>query len=94
MSYYADKGNKYAQVPEVILDFHGYTKAECQDAIDELIRSSEYKHLRIIVGKGKNSQNGPILPDFVKNYLTSHHIRWNQSKIQDGGEGSLEVYFS
>lgn len=94
MSYYADKGNKYAQVPEVILDFHGYTKAECQDAIDELIRGGEHKHARIIVGKGKNSQNGPILPDFVKNYLTSHHIRWNQSKIQDGGEGSLEVYFS
>ncbi len=108
MSYYKDMGNKYAQVPEVILDFHGYTKAECQDAIDELIRrgpdrrvskdgtrrNSAELHVRIIVGKGKNSPNGPILPDFVKNYLTSHHIRWNQSKIQDGGEGSLEVYFS
>lgn len=94
MSYYKDMGNKYPQVPGMILDFHGYTKPECQGAIDELIRSGEYKHVRIIVGKGKNSQNGPVLPDFVKNYLTSNHIRWNQSKFQDGGEGSLEIYFS
>ncbi|MBS3922932.1 MAG: Smr/MutS family protein [Nitrosarchaeum sp.] len=92
MSYYADKGNKYAQVPDLIIDFHGYTTFECQETIDQLIREGKYKKVRMIIGRGKRSANGPVLPDFVKNYLTSQNIRWNQSKIQDGGEGSLEVF--
>lgn len=92
MSYYADTGNKYKQIPEAVFDFHGYTTFECEEALDEIIREGEYKHIRIIVGKGKNSINGPILPNFVKNYLNSNNIRFNQSKFQDGGEGSLEVF--
>ncbi|MCX6747762.1 MAG: Smr/MutS family protein [Candidatus Nomurabacteria bacterium] len=92
MGYYAGKGNKYEQVPDLIIDFHGYTTFECQEAIDELIREGEYKHVRMIIGRGKRSANGPVLPDFIKNYLTSQNIRFNQSKIQDGGEGSLEVF--
>lgn len=92
MSYYADKGNKYAQVPDLILDLHGYTTFECQEAIDELRREGKYKQIRMIIGRGKRSTNGPVLPDFVKSYLTSQNIRWNLSKIQDGGEGSLEVF--
>ncbi|MBS3913454.1 MAG: Smr/MutS family protein [Bacteroidetes bacterium] len=93
MSYYADKGNKYAQVPDLVIDFHGYTTFECQEVTDKLIRDREYSHVRMIIGRGKRSAHGPVLPDFVKNYLTSQNIRWNQSKIQDGGEGSLEVFF-
>lgn len=92
MSYYADKGNKYAQIPDLVVDFHGYTTFECQEAIDDLIRQGEYKHIRMIIGRGKRSANGPVLPDFIKNYLDSQNIRYNQSKIQDGGEGSLEVF--
>ncbi|HEY4477650.1 MAG TPA: Smr/MutS family protein [Candidatus Paceibacterota bacterium] len=92
MSYYRDIGNKYAQVPDLIIDFHGYTTFECQEAIDALIREGGYKHIRMIIGRGKRSANGPVLPDFIKNYLTSQNIRFNQSKIQDGGEGSLEVF--
>jgi len=92
MSYYQGKGNKYEQVPDLIVDFHGYTTFECQEAIEELIREGEYKKVRMIIGRGKRSANGPVLPDFVKNYLNSHNIRWNISKIQEGGEGSLEVF--
>lgn len=95
MSYYEGlnkKHNKYPQEPELVLDFHGYTTAECKDALDELIQEGEFSHVRIIVGKGKNSVDGPILPNFVRNYLTDHSIRFNQSKLQDGGEGALEVY--
>ncbi|MBP6866577.1 MAG: Smr/MutS family protein [Candidatus Pacebacteria bacterium] len=92
MSYYRDMGNKYAQVPDIIIDFHGYTTFECQEAIDALIQEGGYKHIRMIIGRGKRSANGPVLPDFVKSYLTSQNIRFNQSKIQDGGEGSLEVF--
>ncbi len=93
MSYYAGKGNKYPQIPEIVYDLHGYTTFECQEIIDELISERKYSHVRLIVGRGRNSANGPVLPDFVRGYLTSHHIRFNQSKMSDGGEGSLEVFF-
>jgi len=94
MSYYAgnSKNNKYQQEPDFELDFHGWTTMECKEELDEIIREGDYSHIRIIVGKGKNSADGPILPNFVKNYLNGKGIRFNQSKIQDGGEGALEVY--
>ena len=86
------KNNKYIQNPEHIIDLHGYTTAETQDLLDELLAEAEYQHVRIIIGRGHNSENGPVLPDFVKNYLNNRNIRYNQSKIQDGGEGALEVF--
>jgi DNA-nicking Smr family endonuclease len=92
MSYYEGTGNKYPQIPDLVLDFHGFTTGECRHELDELIDNREYSHIRIIVGKGKNSANGPVLPDFVRNYLTTRNIRFSTSKIQDGGEGALEVY--
>jgi DNA-nicking Smr family endonuclease len=95
MSYYeGQKNNKYKQEPDLILDFHGMTTAECKDGLDTILKNREHRHLRIIVGKGTRSQNGPVLPDFVRNYLTTHNIRFSQSKIQDGGEGALEVYLA
>ena len=84
--------NKYLQNPEYVIDLHGFTTYESQVILDELIEEGEYKHIRVIVGKGLNSENGPILPDFVKNYLNTRNIRFNQSKLSDGGEGALEVF--
>ncbi|MFZ2593386.1 MAG: Smr/MutS family protein [Minisyncoccia bacterium] len=93
MSYYADMGkNKYPQEPDIIIDFHGMTTRECKHELDDLMSHKEYAHVRIIVGKGKNSEFGAVLPDFVKNYLSEHAIRFNQSKLRDGGSGSLEVF--
>jgi DNA-nicking Smr family endonuclease len=85
--------NKYQQNAELEVDLHGHTTSESLDVLDSLIKEGRYRHVRIIVGKGRNSENGPILPNFVKNYLDSFGIRYNQSKIQDGGEGALEVFF-
>ena len=93
MSYYAGKGNKYQHIPEIVYDFHGYTTLECQNVIDDLIQEQEFKHVRFIVGKGMNSSGGPVLPNFVKNYLTENGIRYNISKLENGGEGALEVFF-
>ncbi len=96
MSYYAgkrvDTGNKYPQTPELVLDFHGYTKYDAIEALDELLAMRAYTCVRIIVGKGRNSPNGAVLPDVVRTYLTTHNIRFSQSKIQNGGEGALEVF--
>ncbi len=65
----------------------------CKHVLEDVIEAGEYSHIRIIVGKGLNSPNGPILPDFVRNFLTEKGIRFSQSKIQNGGEGALEVFF-
>lgn len=80
------------QVPDAVFDFHGYTTLECKDELNQIIASGEYSHIRVIVGKGRGSLNGPILPNFVKNFLTEKRIRFAQSKFQDGGEGAIEVY--
>ena len=84
--------NKYQQIAEKEIDLHRYTKSESENIINSLIKEAKYNHVRIIFGKGNNSIDGPILPNFVKNYLNSRNIRFNQSKIQDGGEGSIEVF--
>lgn len=85
--------NKYLQEPEHIIDLHGLTTSESKILLDDLVSDKNYSHVRIIIGKGLNSANGPILPFFVKNYLADRNIRFNQSNIQNGGEGSLEVFF-
>ena len=92
ISSYLIMVNKYQQNAEYEIDLHGYTTSESKDILDSLLQEAKYNHVRIIVGKGNNSENGPILPSFVMNYLKSRNIRYNQSKIQDGGEGALEVF--
>ena len=79
------------RTPSRIIDLHGYTTAEAKVALDELVRSQD-SYVRIIVGKGNHSENGPVLREFVKRFLLSKNIHFNQSKIQDGGEGALEVF--
>jgi len=92
MSFYAPKENKYPQIPDRIIDLHGFTTSESKEIIDELLADQKISHLRLIVGKGLNSQAGPILPNFVKTYLNSKGISFRPAKIQDGGEGALEVF--
>ena len=79
------------RTPSRIIDLHGYTTAEAKVALDELVRSQD-SYVRIIVGKGNHSENGPVLREFVKRFLLSKNIHFNQSKIQDGGDGALEVF--
>ena len=83
--------NKYIREPSSIIDLHGYTTAEAKIVLDDLVKS-ENQYVRIIVGKGNHSENGPVLKDFVKKYFLSKNIHFNQSKISDGGEGALEVF--
>lgn len=83
--------NKYLRTPTKIIDLHGYTTAEAKIVLDDLIKS-DGDYVRIIVGKGNHSESGPVLKDFVKKFLLSRNIHFNQSKIGDGGEGALEVF--
>jgi DNA-nicking Smr family endonuclease len=87
------KQNKYIQTPDKVIDLHGLTTDESADLLGALLMGRRGVHVRIIVGKGTRSANGPVLPDFVKHYLARHDVSFRQSKIQEGGEGALEVFF-
>ena len=86
--------NKYERTPDYIIDLHGYTMEEARVAVDELFDSNDYSHVRIITGKGIHSENGPVIKDFIKSYLKRNNIYFIQSKIEDGGEGSIEVFLN
>lgn len=85
--------NKYERTPEHVIDLHGYTTSETEETLRALLKSAEYSHVRIIVGKGSHSADGPVLRDFVKQYLAMRNVRFNPSKPKDGGDGALEVFF-
>ena len=84
--------NKYEREPETEIDLHGYTTMEAKSILADLIKDREYNHVRVIVGKGNNSAEGPVLKNFVKNYLREENIHFTQAKRQAGGEGALEVF--
>ena len=84
--------NKYERIPGLILDLHGYTVAEARVALNQLVVSGAYSHVRIITGKGAHRVTGPVLQTFVKKYLDARTIRWKPSKIADGGDGAFEVF--
>lgn len=90
--------NKYERIPERIVDLHGCTINEAEETLDDLLQEVDIKkkdtHVRVIVGKGNHSVNGAVLQNFVKRYLFLRNIRFNQSKLMDGGEGALEVFLS
>jgi DNA-nicking Smr family endonuclease len=84
--------NKYEQIPDKEIDLHGYTTSETKEILDTLVREKKYTLVRVIVGKGNNSANGPVLPNFVRDYLTSRSIRYKPAKLQHGGSGALDVF--
>jgi DNA-nicking Smr family endonuclease len=84
--------NKYARIPETIIDLHGYTTREAEEVLHTLIRERKYAHVRIITGKGNRSAHGPVLAQFVRDYLNARQIRYNNAKLHEGGEGALEVF--
>ena len=84
--------NKYLKIPEDIIDLHGYTVPEAKILLDSLVSKKQQTYVRIITGRGVHGQNGPVIKTFVMKYLGDRSIHFNQSKIQDGGEGALEVF--
>lgn len=84
--------NKYQKTPDYIIDLHGRNKREAEILLDSLFAVNLYTHIRIITGKGNHGKDGAVIRTFVKEYLNEKGIRFNQSKIEDGGEGALEVF--
>ncbi len=73
------------------IDLHGFNMAKSKMELDELFlyvaKYKEIKKINIIVGKGKGSEHGAILPAYVKNYLKEKSIDFKEEK-----EGIISVY--
>jgi DNA-nicking Smr family endonuclease len=92
MTYYFPKPARYGE-PDATLDLHGLTGAEARRALENVL--ADYvagAHVRVIVGKGRNSETEPVLPRVVKAYLDEHSIEYHPAHPRDGGEGALEVF--
>ncbi len=82
------------------LDLHGCNAAQAQVRTRSFIENSKYKGyftLRIIVGKGRHSPMGPVLPDVVEDLLVVMKkegsvlwFEWDRKK--KNRSGSLIVY--
>ncbi len=84
--------NKYEKVPEHIVDLHGYTTRKAGEVLDELVEGGEFRHVRIITGKGTFRETGPVLRTYVENFLKNREIKFQISKLSNGGDGALEVF--
>jgi DNA-nicking Smr family endonuclease len=89
MSYYPPKDKHFE--PDIELDLHGYTTVEAKEVLDDVVESGVYSTLRIIVGKGKNSELGAVLPSFVHNYLKARNITYAHAPLREGGSGAYDV---
>jgi DNA-nicking Smr family endonuclease len=83
--------NKYEQAPEFILDLHGHTTKEAGEVLDMLCKERTYRHVRVITGKG-DLRNGPVLRSFVESYFKKRGVAFRAAKLNNGGQGALEVF--
>ncbi len=84
----------YAPVVGAELDLHGCTAYEAVDAVRTFLaeeRAAGTRRVRIIVGKGRHSTGGPVLPDAVKALLVREGYTYTYAKLALGGDGALEV---
>ncbi len=79
------------------LDLHGYTIEQAKDILQNFItksKSSGFRCVRIIHGKGKGSRDGrPRLKNYVSRWLRLHkHIlAYCSARPADGGTGAVYV---
>ena len=88
MSFYEPKQS--LSEPDFELDLHGCTTIEAKQLLDEFVEAREHDHVRIIVGKGMNSEHGAVLPSFVHNHLARHGVR----SIPYFEKGYIDCFFS
>ncbi len=84
-------GNNYAQSPDFTLDLHGYSRNEALRALSGMLHVHEGELVRIVIGKGIHSADGPVIPDVVKGFLATHNLSYRPAKLADGGAGALLV---
>ncbi|OJI06874.1 hypothetical protein BK004_01910 [bacterium CG10_46_32] len=86
--------NKYAQTPQATLDLHQHTQHQARAAVRAFLSESEhagYNLVRIIVGRGIHSKEGPVLGDAVRALLRDADYEFRDAKIGEGAEGAIDV---
>ncbi len=87
--------NKNYINPEAVLDLHGFTKKEAEEAFFEFLDESQekgFKKIKIITGQGwHNKDFQSVLKPFVEEILNKEGYPYSDAKINDGGRGALIV---
>ena len=87
--------NKYYLNPEAVLDLHGFTKREAEEAFYLFLKESRekgFKKIKIITGQGwHNKDFQSILKPFIEDILNKENFSYANAKINDGGEGAIVV---
>ena len=87
--------NKNYINPEAVLDLHGFTKKEAEEAFCSFLEESRergFKKIKIITGQGwHNKDFQSILKPFIENILKEENYSYSDAKINDGGSGAIIV---
>ena len=82
--------------PQAVLDLHGLSSAEAEEALDRFIRDSRSRGLSkvlIVHGKGLHSPGEPVLGQVVRSYLEKCPFTgaFGRAGREDGGRGASWV---
>ena len=88
-----------AGLPDHTIDLHGLLKDEALRKVETVVkemRARKITKLRIITGKGKHSQEEPVIPQAVDSLLLTlkrssfiRHMRWENRTVK--GSGFVDV---
>jgi len=88
-----------AGLPDHTIDLHGLLKDEALRKVETIVkemRVRKIKKLRIITGKGKHSQDEPVIPQAVDSLLLTlkrssfiRHVKWENRTVK--GSGFVDV---
>lgn len=78
------------------LDLHMFTRRQAEMELYDFLEKSYnlgFCKVRIITGKGINSENKEsVLKPFVQTILKREGLKFRNAKINQGGEGAIEVW--
>lgn len=87
------------RTPEAQLDLHGANREQARQKVRYFLEDCVYQGIKtalIITGRGKRSQEGPVLRADMEKYL-SHEamawvVEWGRAPARYGGDGALVVF--
>ena len=90
------KKNKYAPLINIdaIIDLHGMTDYEAEDATLNFIYTSEqsdHSTIKIITGKGLQSRNEPVIKNIVRKILIQKNLSFQTANLNNGGTGAFII---
>lgn len=83
--------HRHDPLPDIEIDLHGKSVIESRSLLEDVLNEPRGTRVRIIVGKGNNSEHGPVLPLFVRSFFREHGVVCIEAHVRNGGKGALEV---